>query len=273
MRLDDELRAVLKQEADMQVTRGPDVDRLIMGGRVRRRRRNLTRVGGAVLAIVLVCGGVYAVTREPGDPGSTGIANQSSSTSEPISESPSATPLRTGSWQDYTSGRYDLTVGHPPNWTVEPADRDWTWESDVRDFLSPAHEAFLSPNGHVRVSVWNAPLDASTRQESLPYLLEWVEAYCEESGNSPCTGIADRAVELCLERLDCHPGLLVPFENDLQAFFSGGLYAQDAMTVVAVWRGESSRFVAPYGGSQRLLEAFLSTMEVWPSSTPRNQRR
>ena len=45
MNLGDELRAVLNQEADMQVTQGPDVDRLIMGGRARRRRRNLTRAG------------------------------------------------------------------------------------------------------------------------------------------------------------------------------------------------------------------------------------
>ena len=72
---------------------------------------------------------------------------------------------------------------------------------------------------------------------------------------------------------DRHPGLLVPFENDVQAFFSGGIYAQDAMTVVAVWRAESSRHVARYGGSRRLLEAFLSTMEVWPSSTPLHERR
>ena len=146
------------------------------------------------------------------------------------------TALDEPSWEAFASTRYDVTVGHPPDWTEEPATRDWTWESDVRDHLSPAHEAFLSQNGHVRVSVWTAPLDASTRQESIPYLLEWVEDYCEESGNSPCTGIADRAVGLCLEAWDCHPGLLVPFENDVQAFFSGGIYAQDAMTVVAVWR-------------------------------------
>ena len=78
--------------------------------------------------------------------------------------------------------------------------------------------------------------------------MEWVENYCEESGNSPCTGIADRAVELCLEKWDCHPGLLVPFENDVQAFFSGGIYAQDAMTVVAAWRRESSKHI---GGVRR----------------------
>ena len=43
MNLGDELRAALNQEADMQPTTAPDVDRLIIGGRGRRRQRNLTR--------------------------------------------------------------------------------------------------------------------------------------------------------------------------------------------------------------------------------------
>jgi hypothetical protein len=38
-------------------------------------------------------------------------------------------------------------------------------------------------------------------------------------------------------------------------------------------RGESDPAVAGYGGALRLLEAFLSIMEVWPASTPRNERR
>ena len=105
--------------------------------------------------------------------------------------------------------------------------------------------------------------------ESIDYMLAWAADYCEATGiTTPCTGIEDRAVELCLEKRDCHPGLLVPFENDVQAFFSGGIYNEDAMTVVAVWRGESDPSVARYGGAQRLLEAFLSTMQVWPASTP-----
>lgn len=44
------------------------------------------------------------------------------------------------------------------------------------------------------------------------------------------------------------------------------------MTIVAVWQGESAPSVAPYGGAQRLLEAFLSTMAVWPASTPHEER-
>jgi len=86
-------------------------------------------------------------------------------------------------------------------------------------------------------------------------------------GDEPCSGIHDRSVELCLEARDCHPGLLVRFHTDVQAFFTGGIYDADAMTIVSVWRGDSDRTVARYGGSQRLLEAFLSTMQVWPAST------
>ena len=60
-------------------------------------------------------------------------------------------PLETRSWEDYESTQYDFTIGHPPDWTEEPANRDWTWELDVLDRLSPAHDAFLSADGHVRV--------------------------------------------------------------------------------------------------------------------------
>lgn len=85
------------------------------------------------------------------------------------------------------------------------------------------------------MSVWNVPLDPRTSVGSSNDGLEaWVEEYCARSDNAPCTGINDRAVQLCLEKWDCHPGLLVPFKNDVQAFFSGGIYDGDAMTVVAV---------------------------------------
>jgi hypothetical protein len=89
-----------------------------------------------------------------------------------------------------------------------------------------------------------------------------------KSGNSPCTGVAERAVELCLEPRDCHPGLLVPFKEDVQAFFNGGSFSNDAMTIVAVWRPEKDKSVAAFGGSRRLLEAFLGTMDIRPRPGP-----
>jgi len=79
MTLDEQLRAALNQEADMVQAPAPDVDRLISGGTVRRRRRTATRLGvAAAVVAVLVGGGVYAATQlesdsavEPAQPPST----------------------------------------------------------------------------------------------------------------------------------------------------------------------------------------------------------
>jgi hypothetical protein len=46
----------------------------------------------------------------------------------------------------------------------------------------------------------------------------------------------------------------------VQAFIPGDA----GMTIVVVWRPECDGSVARYGGSRRLLEAFLETMNVWP---------
>src|SRR5215207_9129267 len=62
MTLDEQLRAALSQEADMQTVPRPDVDELISGGRVRRRRRNQGRVAVAAAVAVLLAGGAYGVT-------------------------------------------------------------------------------------------------------------------------------------------------------------------------------------------------------------------
>ena len=271
MTLDQRLARAVRHVADGVVVPEVDPDAVRARARTNRRRTAALVAAAAVVAVVVagttvVTGPRRELTDAPGGPGlavDLGVAVDETRSPRwrPGPGRPTRRPSTTSPSDIRRTGRRTRRPGTGPG------------SPTSRTHLSPAHEAFLSPDGHVRVSVWNAPLDASTREESIPYLVEWVEDYCEESGNSPCTGIADRAVELCLEKWDCHPGLLVPFENDVQAFFSGGIYAQDAMTVVAVWRRESSRHDGAYGGSQRLLEAFLSTMEVWPSSTPRSQRR
>jgi hypothetical protein len=63
MNLDDQLRAVLNQEADMRTATPPDVPGLISGGQARRRRRNALWAGGSVLAVVIAAGGVYGVAQ------------------------------------------------------------------------------------------------------------------------------------------------------------------------------------------------------------------
>jgi len=133
-------------------------------------------------------------------------------------------------------------------------------------------ERFIAPDGNVGVSARSVPLAPGTAVADRPGLEAWVETYCPETGNAPCSGIHERAVPLCLERRDCHPGVMVPFDDDVQAFFTAGIYDADKMNVVAVWSGESQPGVAPYGGAHRLLEAFLSTMSVWPESVPFEER-
>lgn len=223
-------------------------------------------------AVLVVSGCGLTGNRDSTEPGPAGA----SPTVAPSTGAPSRTtePTDTRAWTTYTSAEYGFKVGHPADWKEIPATRDWRSDADAEDPLSAAHDAFQSPSDDVRVSVWNVPLDPRTSVgSSTDDLGAWVEEYCARSDNAPCTGINDRAVQLCLEKWDCHPGLLVPFKNDVQAYFSGGIYDGDAMTVVAVWQGESAPPVASYGGSQRLLEAFLSTMQVWPASTPREERQ
>jgi hypothetical protein len=78
MNLDEQLRAALNQEAEMQTPTGPDIEGLISGGQARRRHRNITRIGVAAAAAVLVSGGAYGVAQiDPGDAGSQpGFANE-----------------------------------------------------------------------------------------------------------------------------------------------------------------------------------------------------
>ena len=189
----------------------------------------------------------------------------------PTGASPSATPFSYGpistpdGWVGYVSDRYGFTVGRPPDWTVDRAKHDWTLTRDAATaWFSSGAEAFNSPSGDVRVSAWKVPFAPGEEIGGLGSpedLVPWIQAYCDIQQNTDCDQILDRALPLCVEKRDCHPGLLVPFADDVQAFFTGGT-AGNGMTVVAVWRPESDPSVLGYGGARQLLEDFLSTMGV-----------
>jgi hypothetical protein len=220
----------------------------------------------ATVAIIAVVGIVGFNYLSPAfGPGVGGLSPSPTPTPEP-SPMPSPTPdlLDTSTWTDYTSGQYGFSLAHPPEWTAVPATRAWTFEADAKDpVLSPAADAFEPPGQGVRVSAWSIPIDPLAG-EGWDVLETWVEEYCPKTDITSCAGIADRAVPLCNEKRDCHAtALLVPFDNEVQAFFVRA-DDDDRMIIVSVWREESAPAVAPYGGSRRLLEAFLSTMNVWP---------
>ena len=92
---------------------------------------------------------------------------------------------------------------------------------------------------HYATHALRSAMDADRRAASLE---AWVADYCRLTKDTPCTGIADRAVPMCLEHRDCHPAVLVPFQDHVQAYFVGG---GEPLTVVSVWRPESDPSVAP----------------------------
>ena len=113
MNLGDQLRTTLGEEADMQYATPPDVDRLIIGGRQRRRHRNLVRAGGTALALVLVGGGAYAVTHQDGGTAQgSRIAVAPSATSDSTVDPDAAVELPPdGYWGGIDAGTYRVVVG------------------------------------------------------------------------------------------------------------------------------------------------------------------
>ena len=73
----------------------------------------------------------------------------------------------------------------------------------------------------------------------------WLAATCPDY-TEPCIGIAERAIDVTM---DGHPGLLVPFTGDLQAFAVVG----DRLYVIA-----SGRPAGTYGTLCELSYPFLS---------------
>jgi hypothetical protein len=242
--------------------------------RVRRfpEMNNIAKLGVAAAAVVVtaILGFNYLAAPNvggpsPDDPTPTAEPTPMTTPTPIPATSAGLTPaaiLETSMWGTYTSGQYGFSMGHPVGWNVEPADRAWDLDTDAADWLSPAMDDFTSPTGDVRVSAWSVP---TTVDGFAPYsaVEEWVAEYCQRVGSQSCSGALDGALNLCVEVADCHPGLLLTSDDEVQAFFTGGFYDGE-MVVVTLWRGESDPALEPYGGGRPLLEAFLSTMCVWP---------
>ena len=133
MSLDNELTAAFEREAETREVPLPDVERLIRGGRARRRRRNLARIGiAAAVASVLVGAGAYCVTQvDLGGPESVTVppASSGSEPSEPAAVPPSfqyldRTPIEPGTYRMFVGAdpsgvkiEADLTITGP-NWAA-----------------------------------------------------------------------------------------------------------------------------------------------------------
>lgn len=213
----------------------------------------------ALLALLLLTG----CTASPPVTSETPVASDAPTSAAPSTADPTASPSSTGAplgppgWTTYESARYGFRIGHPPDWIVTPSARAWT-TADANQWNNTAQEWFLSPDDNALVTAWSTPYAGEATPAGV---LAWVEQYCSDSDNVECATIGDRAEPLC-HGPDCHPGLLVPFLTDTQAFFTGGEH-EGTMVVVAVWRPHDWR-VEGFDDAQDLLEAFLATMDVRP---------
>lgn len=82
MNLEEELRAVLSQEAEMRTTPTPDIEAMVNGGESRLRRRNTMRIGLAAAAVLLVSGGIYGAAQLGDDDPDTAVTTQPTETAE-----------------------------------------------------------------------------------------------------------------------------------------------------------------------------------------------
>ncbi len=219
----------------------------------------------AAIAVVVVAG-VAAFNLFGPSPGVGGLSLPSpmvtpSAPAPSLGSQPSLSPIDTATWTTYVSNRYGFSIGHPADWTEHPADHVWTFAADAADTSSPASftawETFVAPDNSIGISAWSVTVAPGTTVGA------WLQAYCPiAESTSPCATIQDRAVAVAV---DGHVGLLVPFNEDTQAFF----LVDNRIYVVASWR--------PAGqyDSLRLLQAYLSTMHLLPggpaptATTPR----
>lgn len=234
----------------------------------------------AAAVVVLAVGAAWSLGRLPEDgvgaPSPTASLAPSapvpsaSAPAESLTPLPTAAVIDTRDWVKYESERYGFSISHPPGWSEVPATRAWSVEADANDWLSPGMDAFTS--GRIRVSAWEVPLEPSFPTDpTWTDVATWLEGYCLKINEEPCRpALLDTAVQLCVEWRDCHPsGLLVSGESEVQAFFTGGIYP-GVMVIVTVWWAEGETATAPFGGSRRLLEGFLATMNVWEEAMDRS---
>jgi hypothetical protein len=135
MNIDQQLRAALSQEAEMQNAPAPDVDRMISGGRARQGRRRTARFGIAAAVAVLAAGGAYGVMKV-----------HSGTTDTPTRPAPSqsTTPQPYPSGSVVQPGTYRMLVGDGA--TGAPIHADLTfhgvWAGDNYPVLRDATRRF-----------------------------------------------------------------------------------------------------------------------------------
>ena len=215
MNLGEALRDTLSQEADMQTPTRPDVDVLIHGGRVRRRRRNVTRVGVAAAAAVLVGGAAYGVTQiDSGNRGTDpGIVDQPSGTSE---SAPTTSALPDGDRAPIEPGTFRTFVDNDA--AGERIEADMTvagtgWESGDYPVVSDGetwagvgiYRPLSLPDGSGCSEDWQGGLPAAETSQGLAGQLARLPQGTVVQPPAPTEAFGHDALHLRLRIDDCCP--------------------------------------------------------------------
>lgn len=219
----------------------------------------------AAVAAVIAIVGVGALSYRGGPSGFAGATTPVPPTASPAPTSspvptavptPTLGPIDTTGWVPYTSPRYGFTIKHPSDWTEVPADRDWTFERDIETWLSTATESFYTERfgDGVKVSAWAVRVAPGTTAEA------WIKSWCDGTNTLPCVGLPGRSHPVT--SADGHSGVFTQQTDTIAAFV-----VDETVYALAIWRGEDDPSVTPYGGATRLLEGFITTLQV-PAEPP-----
>ena len=248
---------------------------IVVGLRTQPRARRMAILGGlpvnslnrfaTAAAIVLAVGAlsIFVLSNRGTGPGTqsgpTPTATTTPSPSAPPTGSPSLAPLDTTSWTPFVSNRYGFSIAYPPDWSSSQAERTWVFETDrLTTPLTTADHFLGGPNGNqVGVSGWSADVPAGTSEDA------WLTSYYANPDSTPanCGVTLDIFVPTTV---DGHAGRMATSTcDDTQAF----VFIGKRVYIFGIWRGETDPSVTAYGGSRRLLEAFLSTVAIGASIT------
>jgi hypothetical protein len=160
-------------------------------------------------------------------------------------------PNDTSAWLPFVSERNGFSMAYPPDWEAHPGNGEWTFPEDTAwpDGVEATDWFYLDgADGSVAASAWSVALPPGISAD------QWFLDYCAVEV-TPCDGTEPKVPA----SLDAQAGWFVA-GSDPQAYFGIG----DRIYLVVIWQPEDHPALERYGGGRRLVEAFLSTMQLLP---------
>ena len=132
---------------------------------------------------------------------------------------------------------YGYSTALPPGWHLDhAATRPFDPATDTAiDPRLPSVDTFVNEEGSVAVGMFEVAQGTGVEWNASRAEYErWAERLCQAMDDAPCAGVAGRSTLMCEGNLaDCRTALIVPFDDDVFAYFKGN-------QVAVVWHGETA---------------------------------